>query len=103
MNNDNNTNNPLHAEAEHWTVHPQVPAATPAHPEGIAFIGGPAAIAKLCTQLAAAQAEFAVLGKRTTGQVGNQRFRYAGIAQIIASVRPALACGPVRPTRARWG
>jgi len=46
---------------------------------------------KLYEELAKAQAEFLPVPKASTGQVGNQKFKYAGYAKLMRCVRPALS------------
>ena len=45
---------------------------------------------KLYTALSKAQGEFAEIKKSEDGQIGNQRFRYADLDQLIKATRPAL-------------
>lgn len=47
--------------------------------------------AKLYAALAKAQAGFAPIIKDRPGQTGNQKFKYANLAQLIEATRPALA------------
>lgn len=61
----------------------------PTHPvQTLRFLGD---VSTLMTELGAAQGEFTHIYRDTTGQAGNQRFRYAPLSTILASVRPALA------------
>jgi hypothetical protein len=46
---------------------------------------------KLYEELAAAQAEFVPVPKANTGQIGQQKFKYAGYAKLMRCVRPALS------------
>lgn len=45
---------------------------------------------ELYTALSKAQGEFAEIKKSEDGQIGNQRFRYADLDQLIKATRPAL-------------
>jgi hypothetical protein len=46
---------------------------------------------KLYEELAKAQAKFTPVPKMSSGQVGNQKFKYAGYATLMRCVRPALS------------
>jgi hypothetical protein len=54
------------------------------------LMGDAASQGQLITALAKAQKDFSALGKARLGQAGNQKFRYATLAQIMESCRPSL-------------
>jgi ERF superfamily protein len=61
---------------------------------------------KLYEELAKAQAEFTAVPKTSDGQIGQQKFKYAGYATLVRCVRPALSAHGItlfQPLHSRGG
>jgi len=59
--------------------------------DGLRFIGEPECIAKLFSAFATASATFGDVKKESSGQAGNQKFKYADLAAIMKVCRPKLS------------